>query len=222
MIQICNICFSDVLDCIDLPPLEDPLKKSPDSPLFESILKFEDAEDCTSNEKMTNALNKTESEITCSSEEEKITTRKTRKPKPKLGVKITKEKENASLVESELNPPKRSWNIVAASKPPKERIIDLDLPEIECVETFTLKLPKKENLIDIDVEENTKNEEVAEDFNLLKIDKSSDENGSPTDTTESDDSSKIPAIVEDENTAPAQNLQSSSKNSRRKSKKKRK
>ncbi|XP_008191608.1 breast carcinoma-amplified sequence 3 homolog isoform X1 [Tribolium castaneum] len=207
----------DVLDCVcvDLPQFEDvPMKKSPDSSLFESILKFEDAEDCS--EKMTNALNKTtDPEITCSSEEEKLSTRKARKPKTKLGVKITKEKENASLVEIDVPPIKRSWNIVAASKPPKEKIIDLDLPEIESVESFAVnKLAKKENLIDIDVE--VKNDE------LLKIDnKSSDEIGSSPDTTESDDSSKVPPIVEDENLAPAQNSQTS-KSSRKKSKKKRK
>ncbi|XP_044255626.1 breast carcinoma-amplified sequence 3 homolog isoform X2 [Tribolium madens] len=201
----------DVFDCVSVDLLEDAPKKVPDSSLFESILKFEDAEDCS--EKM--PMNKTESEITCSSEEEKLSsTRKARKPKTKLGVKITKEKENANLVESDV--PKRSWNIVAASKPAKEKIIDLDLPPE--IESFTVKLPqKKENLIDIDVE--VKSPEIQEE-DLLKIDKSSDENnGSPTDTTESDDSSKVPAIVEDENTVPAQNLQTS-KSSRKKSKKK--
>jgi hypothetical protein len=225
-VQDCSLEKSalDVLDSFvgDLPPvefkIEEPIKE--ECPLFESILKFEDAEDCS--EKVTNALNKsdskTESEITCSSEEEKLMTRKTRKPKAKLGVKITKEKENASLIESEtlLNPPKKSWNVVAATKP---KIMDME----DSVETVTVKLPK--NLIDVDVESvNTKNES-REDFNLLKMDKSSDENGSsPADTTESDDSSKIPPIVdvEDDNVAPTQIMQSSSKASRRKSKKKRK
>lgn len=123
-------------------------------------------------------------------------------------------------------PTKKSWSSVAASKPAtnqsfvdsvdKESDLNLDLPKIEFVEEFTLHLPKKSqapcvvtDLIDINTpqEEKAEREDSNEDIeevicgsiDLLKIDKSSDDekgdtSSSPAEITESDDSGKNATI----------------------------
>lgn len=252
----------DMLDSfsIELPPLdysieERTLRKSPDFSLFDSMVKFEDAEDCGNDiiKKPTSPTKidvkpTVESEVTCSSEEEKLVmSRKTRKPKTKLGVKISKEKENIltnPIETSETNlVPKRTWNIVVGSKPKmekSEKLLDFDgSDEIEYEENYTIKLPKKDliiennDLIDIGSTGKFVEEKITEQEDLVKIDKSSDEEkgdttgSSPNETTESDDSSKIPPLaniidVDDDNLTPSPSLQSSSKSSRKKPKKKRK
>lgn len=204
-------------------PYDFPLLQSKDSsragsPLLdENVLKFEDAQDCAG-DKLTS--DKSE-EILGSSEEEKQLIRKNRKPRIKLGVKISKE--NVVDPEVVLVPPKRSWNIVAGSKP-KEMFMGLELPDIESVEKFSIKLPpQKENLVDFG--ENLVLNEVKDDFNLIKMEKSVDENGSsPADATESDDSSKVLPIInlDTENVASEQNVQTAAKASKKKTKKKKK
>lgn len=150
-------------------------------------------------------------------------------------------------------PTKKSWSSVAASKPVAEQLfidsaakesdLNLDLPKIEFVEEFTLHLPKKSHapsvvtdLIDINTPQEEKadregsNEDIEEvicgSTDLLKIDKSSDDekgdtSSSPPEITESDDSGKnatIEAVFEE--LLDSSTVVPTSKSSRRKKRKK--
>lgn len=95
--------------------------------------------------------------------EEKVVTKRNRKPKSKLGVKIintnnentnTYIEKNTDSVSAEITlpaPQKKSWSNIAASKPKQKCLIDcteddktFDLPKIDFVdEEFTIQLPKK-------------------------------------------------------------------------------
>lgn len=228
------------LDVFDLPKSDLELEKidvevykSPK--LSESCIKINDLEETPSK----NILNERQHVDNFSSSEEnvieeKVITKKPRKPKPKLGVRIAnvnKENgENPDLKNVTVSlPAKKSWSSIAASKTKEEDQADVT----------------KNNLIEIDEEECKKDllqpEEnydfelkvVCEDLNVLKVDKSSDDekvSSSQTETTESDDSSKVPEVAmetEDDVWQPmTENSNNSSnqttKSSRRKSKKKRK
>ncbi|KAJ8931403.1 hypothetical protein NQ314_015675, partial [Rhamnusium bicolor] len=151
--------------------------------------------------------------------EEKPVAKRSRKPKAKLGVKIgtfNKEKSNTEKIIEDCSaeitlpaPPKKSWSTIAASKPviekliidntEKEKDIQLDLPEIDYVEEFTVQLPKKcspyvvtSDLIDINTpqEEKEMKEDIKKDLETVKADSSS----SPAEVGESDDSGKAPNI----------------------------
>lgn len=210
--------MEDQIDTFDFPLLQCVDSSRPGSPhQDETVLKFEDARDCA----LEKFIPSNKPEEVCSSEEEKQLIRKSRKPKTKLGIKISKE--NLAEPEIVVIPPKKSWNLVAGSKP-KEKLIDLELPEIESVENLTIKLPPpKENLVNLD--ENLILNEIKDELNLIKIEQSLDDIGSsPADATESDDSSKVLPIInlDDENIPSEQNVQTTAKGSRRKTKKKKK
>lgn len=152
--------------------------------------------------------------------EEKTTARKSKKPTSKLGVKIANTRiknetfDDCSDGITFSTLPKRSWSSVAASKRSENLIVISDEHEkaetsIDFDEEFTFTLPRKvcqttNDLIDI----NTPQEEISVkgklikdldssgDSNLLKIDKSSDDekaesSSSQTEITESDDSGKV-------------------------------
>lgn len=159
-------------------------------------------------------------EIVFSSEEEKNASKKPRKPKTKLGVRLSKNKDvtekdnDNSSVEFTIPTPRKGRNNVISTKEEEKSTI-FDLSEIEKVDSFTLDMPKKsystvakQNLFEIDPHEDVcdlnillpeqvyksnETSKVLEDFGLLKIDKSSDDEkqencSSQTETTESDDS----------------------------------
>lgn len=121
--------------------------------------------------------------------------KRVRKPKPKIGVKVTKN-EIVEPIKSDDEPIectftlKKTWSSIAASKP-KDDLISVD----EITEK-TEKLDKSEtNLID---HQQIDNSDIS-DMNLLKIYNKSDdekqENGSHSETTESDDSSKVVQLI---------------------------
>lgn len=240
-----------VSDIRQLPPLTDSITK------LDKI--FDPDDDCSKLSKLKNDIQQvTERETISSSEEnvveEKPITKKPRKPKSKLGVRISnvnkENEENLSRKKTEVSceitlptPPKRSWSSIAASKPKEP-----EKTEVE-TETFTIDIPsQKHDLIELDDEldklkcemlepakvfETDEVKVATEDFNLLKVDKSSDDekiSSSQTETTESDDSSKVPAEqvamdTEDDNCQLVINSSANSqgvKPAKRKPKKKRK
>ncbi|KAK5643923.1 hypothetical protein RI129_007768 [Pyrocoelia pectoralis] len=116
-------------------------------------------------------------EVTLSSEEEKNATKKIRKPKAKLGVRLSKskevEKEIETSVEITLPPPKKTWSSIVSSKPPTESELKLPPPILDlpnCGETDQAEqedMPKKsystaakQHLFEIDPNEDTCNSEV--------------------------------------------------------------
>lgn len=213
----------------DIPPLDNE-----DFFSLESIPK-EKCEDVCVYPSSANKENKNDQvkndfdDCTNESGEDKNFAKRNRKPKTKLGIKI------ASINNENSNTSKKmegwSWSSIAASKPAqekslidsveKEKTVSLDLPEIEFVEEFTVRLPRKSepvcmvsDLIDINtpqddktIKENTSNDTlkiISEEVSLIKIDKSSDDekgetSSSPAEATESDDSGKIQesAVFED-------------------------
>lgn len=102
--------------------------------------------------------------------EDKIVTKKARKPKAKLGVRIP-------TVKIEEEPPKKSWSTIVSTKQSKE-LIDLDFQLAQC-------------------EQLAKDLFVDDVFNETKCSDDEKINGSQTETTESDDSAKIPKQIED-------------------------
>lgn len=142
-------------------------------------------------------------------------------------------------------PPRRSWSSIAASKTNEKTPSDISAKEndveiapIELVEEFTVTLPRKpclttSDLIDIDTprDEKPMKSETAKDVfegsgdgNLLKIDKSSDDekgdtSGSQAEVTESDDSGKVRALSVFEDLTTSKTI-TMSKSSRKKKKRK--
>ncbi|XP_074025955.1 breast carcinoma-amplified sequence 3 homolog isoform X2 [Leptinotarsa decemlineata] len=253
---------SDKAD-FDVPPFE-----SEDFFSLETLPKsdaFEDARDC---EEASSAPNKGKrktrlkvdksyalddsSETNTSEEnvlEEKSFTRRTRKPKAKLGVKIANiNNENLNTEKtleqraSEITV-KKSWSSIASSKSAKEKsLIDHtenekdsnpSLPTIEFTEEFTVRLPRKSkepynapDLIDISLppEKKTAAEVpvVSITADLLKLDKSSDDDKGESSSSpgESDDSGKVPDLIFEDLTDSKIALVASTKSSRRRRKKK--
>ncbi|KRT84077.1 hypothetical protein AMK59_743 [Oryctes borbonicus] len=184
--------------------------------------------------------------------EDKTIQKKPRKPKTKLGVRITNinkecdEQKDDISVDFHISLPKKSWSSIAASKPtakdspqssPKtsdteqaaasnisqtplinEGSFDSDNAQFERSAASGILEPKKL------LYENS----ITDDVQLLKVDKSSDEEkveSSQTETTESDDSSRIPieqvAMDTEEDTCQLETVKSpTSKISKRKPKKK--
>lgn len=245
-------------DIYKLPPLSDSLTRlEPFGALEEEKVECKKLTKKLKNEKQ-QAIEK---ESVSSSEEnvveEKILTKKPRKPKSKLGVKISNvnkeneenlvKKKTETSCEITLPAPRKSWSSIAASKPKEPEI------NLSDVENFTIELPRKTpktNLIEADEEpsedilkDNILEPEklyqsevkvVTEELGLLKVDKFSDDekiSSSQTETTESDDSSKIPAEqvamdTEEDNynlvTNPSSLSTQGTKSAKKKSKKKRK
>ncbi|KAG5893569.1 hypothetical protein JTB14_028336 [Gonioctena quinquepunctata] len=188
--------------------------------------------------------------------EERSISKRARKPKTKLGVKIVnigdenvnteKTLEHCSAEITLPAPPKKSWSNIAASKPIKEKSsidctenekdTNLDLSRIEFLEEYTVHLPRKSpysvsDLIDINIpHEEDSNKELLvapEDVNLVKLDKSSDDekgesSNSPVEASESDDSGKVPELssVFEDLTDSKTTLVTVTKPSRRRKKKK--
>lgn len=246
-------------DIYKLPPLSDSLTRLEP---FGDVLEEEKIECKKLTKKLKNEKQQAmEKESVSSSEEnvveEKIVTKKPRKPKSKLGVKISNvnkeneenlvKKKSETSCEITLPAPRKSWSTIAASKPKEPEI---NLAEVE---SFTIELPKKtpkSNLIETDeqpsediLKDNILEPEklyqsqvkvITEELDLLKVDKFSDDekvSSSQTETTESDDSSKIPAEqvamdTEEDNYNLVTNTSSLStqgnKSAKKKSKKKRK
>lgn len=243
-----------------LPPLEND-----DFFSLENVGKgeqFEDAEDChyeNFNKENKEKNVEQEQSIFFADEggfEEKSLTKKVRKPKTKLGVKIgSVNKEN---VENSLNavemPARKSWSSIAASRPTEKSLIDPtekekedSLEQLE-VESFPIDVGKESfgsctimnDLIDINTPQEERIDAVVnvaseegdfggEEMSLLKIsdDEKVDTGSSPTETTESDDSSKLPkdlAISNGDEDNPSIIIinQPTSKSAKRKLKKKRK
>lgn len=268
--KIVDIGSSDEMDShfkesegiiLDIPP---PLENE-DFFSLEHISKadtFEDAVDCEDNTKVISKKDKRNNNKKGRTHEdedvfteEKFPTKKTRKPKSKLGVKIininndnVKSETNIAECSAEITlttPLKRSWNSVAASKPIEKTVFvkeekknTEDLPPIEFIEEFTITLPKKSciatsNLIDIDtpLQEKSLTGNIAKnlldasgDSNLLKIDKSSDDekgesSSSQAEVTESDDSGRVPDLSVFENMTESK-VVTQTKSSKRKKKKK--
>lgn len=125
--------------------------------------------------------------------EEKQYAKRVRKPKPKLGVRLTKGNNDAfDVVKSDDEPVEnnlrtnKTWSSVAAIKPPKEAKEDL------------IFYDEIEKPVDSSDPEPSLEPENISDVNLLKIYKSDDEkqeNGSHSETTESDDSSKVAQLI---------------------------
>ncbi|CAG9819698.1 unnamed protein product [Phaedon cochleariae] len=232
--------------CFELPPLDNE-----DFFSLENLQKadnFEDARDCEETlilvtKPKPKSYNLEDSSENNTSEEnvfeDKTFAKRPRKPKAKLGVKIVnmdKEKEKTfEDCSAEIPPPRKSWSSIAASKPKEKSLMgELDLPKIEFMEEFTIQLPKKPFILSerIDITERTVEEDsnkgslsVSEDLGLLKVDKSSDdekgESSSPVDTTESDDSGRVPEISSVfEDLTASKTTVPLSKNSRRRKKKK--
>lgn len=134
--------------------------------------------------------------------EERSFSKKPRKPKAKLGVKIaTVNKENIEKTLDDCTtditlapPPKRSWSSIASSKPAESDKVLIDTTEkeknLDFVEHFSVTLPQKsysssvtnDDLINIDTPQEEQveasesmNNSANSDDNLLKIDKSSDD-----------------------------------------------
>lgn len=143
-------------------------------------------------------------------------------------------------------PPKRSWSSVAASKSNEKSLIDSienkkppELPPIEFIEEFIVTLPRKQgcqpisDLIDISTpkeEKLVKGEtvkdflDVSRDVNLIKIDKSSDDekgesSSSQAEVTESDDSGQVPDVFVSDNMTESKTV-AVTKSSRKKKKRK--
>lgn len=260
-----DFCFTKRMD--DLKKLESDIYKLP--PLSDSLTRLEPFGDTLEEEKieckkltkkLKNEKQTMEKESVSSSEEnvveEKILTKKPRKPKSKLGVKISnvnkENEENLTKKRSEtsceitLPAPRKSWSTIAASKPKEPEI------SLSDIENVTIELPKKTsktNLIEaydeqpseeilkdniLEPEKLYQPKVVTEEINLLKVDKFSDDekiSSSQTETTESDDSSKIPAeqvamVTEEDNydmvTNPSSLSTQGTKSAKKKSKKKRK
>lgn len=215
----------------DLEPEPDDLNKLPRS--LDTCIKIDDLEDIPPK----NILNERQHVDNFSSSEEnvieeKVISKKPRKPKPKLGVRIPNvNKENgANPITTVTLPAKKSWSSIAATKTKEDDEADVtknNLIEID-------ELESKDDLLKSDKNYDLELKVVCEDINVLKVYKSSDDekvSSSQTETTESsDDSSKVPEIgMEIEyNTWPPipENSNNSSsqttKSSRRKSKKKKK
>ncbi|KAL3267343.1 hypothetical protein HHI36_011474, partial [Cryptolaemus montrouzieri] len=248
----CGLIFEEsrdnFKDDIDFPYLE--VKNDTDKECeFKSDM-FEDASDCYDdlyinsekhhNDKKEN-FNRNEEHIT----EEKVTPLKPRRPKAKLGVRIPN-KNFPTKNEEDLEPllPRRSWSSVAALKP-KEKILDvsdkencelLDLSDdkgskksfssgIKNVKLIHIETPPDEDAA-IEIVEPVLPEFRKNSWYSNVLDKSSDEekliDGSPGETTESDDSGKLPENRVTEDLISHTVIQTVSKAAKKKSKKKRK
>ncbi|XP_031358137.1 breast carcinoma-amplified sequence 3 homolog [Photinus pyralis] len=182
-------------------------------------------------------------EVTLSSEEEKSSTKKVRKPKAKLGVRLSKSKELEKEVEAFADitvPAKKSWSSIVSSKPAELELPPpiLDLPTSEKIEEVAQEdLPKKsystaakQLLFEIDPNEDMCNsdvlqpERVYKDTEDPKQESKSDENSSQNEATESDDSiSKVVAMdTEEDSCQPVimKDTSASDKSIKKKSKKK--
>lgn len=222
---------------------------------------FEDAVDCEDNCKAMSKRDKKDSAKKSNTHdediviEEKFVSKKSRKPKSKLGVKIVTVNTDYSKLEktnvdysAEITLPtplKRSWNTVAASKPNDKTVLlkeekknTEELPPIDIIEEFTVTLPRKtcittSDLIDIEtpIQEKSLSDQLTKDLldvsgdsNLLKIEKSSDDekgesSSSQAEVTESDDSGRVPDISVFENLTESKTV-IQTKSSKRKKKKK--
>ncbi|KAF5287899.1 hypothetical protein FQA39_LY04073 [Lamprigera yunnana] len=203
----------------------------------------------TAKETHSNKVTKLElEEVAISSEEEKYSGKKVRKPKTKLGVRLSKGKDfekDANSIDIVLPPPKKTWSSIVSSKPDEIKLptdfLDTDKkPECEKSE-----LPKKSYstaakhlLLEIDPNEDSNTtdalvpekiyHDVVEMQQDLKIDtKSDDENkengGSQNENTESDDSTKVIAMDTEEDHCHSEVIkggQGTDKNVKKKSKKK--
>lgn len=195
---------------------------------------FEDALECEANSIAVSRKNKQvnsikervydEEDVT----EEKIVSKKTRKPKTKLGVKIVNINTENIKTEKSLDDwsaavtlstlPKRSWSSIAAAKSNEKSLVDSfekekhrDPSPIEFCDDFTVSLQRKtcftSDLIDINTpqEEKPDKKEVEKDVvdissesNFLKIDKSSDD--------EKGDSSSQAEITESDDSGKIPNV----------------
>lgn len=176
--------------------------------------------------------------------EEKITPSKPRKPKTKLGVRIPNKHFPIKNEEVDLLMPKRSWSAVAAAKP-KEKVVDisekencdlLDLSEekgmkksfnsnIKNVKLIHIEKPADEDAA-IEIIEPALPEFKKNNWYTNALDKSSDEEklvDLSGETTESDDSGKLPVSTTIANEFISQDIVPIvTKASKKKSKKKRK
>lgn len=138
-------------------------------------LNFEDAQE------LCEGLEKKPLKTSSSSEdvliEEKTVTKKPRKPKAKLGVRIPTVKIEEKPKDDDIEPPKKSWSTIVSTKP--KELIDLDFELTQC-------------------EQLTKNLFVDDVFNDTKCSDDEKVNSSQTETTESDDSAKIAAQNDDQ------------------------
>lgn len=170
--------------------------------------------------------------------EEKNMQKKPRKPKTKLGVRIINinkdndEQKDDISVDFHIALPKKSWSSIAASKPTSK--IDLEqnassnISEPSAFKQSILETqsPPSEILSNILEPQKVQYEQIS----TIKIEKSSDEEkveSSQTETTESDDSSKVPvepvAMDTEEDTCQLETVKMvASKINKKKSKKKRK
>lgn len=168
--------------------------------------------------------------------EEKNVSKKPRKPKPKLGVRIpsvvtTDQKTNEETAEVVVAPTKKSWNSVVATtktnyeEPQISQLINTSPVEIDLIEIFD-----DSDSVELKKECESGPKYLLEDLDTSKTEKSSDDekvSGSQTETTESDDSIKRAAILADGIDDNAQfavvvNSNNQIKSTKRKSKKKKK
>lgn len=139
--------------------------------------------------------------------EEKQMSKKPRKPKTKLGVRLslTKETEKPDIRKTEEAEPikeiKKSWSSIASSTPKQSKSKD-DTKQQTPEPNFDLDSHEEVKLVLPDGYEDDgwgKSENHAQEIDILKLDRSDDEkqenNSSQTETTESDDSSKAPALL---------------------------
>lgn len=184
--------------------------------------------------------------------EDKTLPKKARKPKTKLGVRITNinkendEQKDDVSVDFHVSLPKKSWSSVAASKPTVKDSLEFPgkTSDVECI-TISNTLQSSALKQNIESESTLSNKstssnilepvklhyepKLADNPDLLKLDKSSDEEkieSSQTETTESDDSSKVlaetVAMDTEEDACQIETVKSTTcKTNKRKSKKKR-
>lgn len=136
--------------------------------------------------------------------EEKQMSKKPRKPKTKLGVRLSlaKETEKTDIqIPEEAEPPvieiKKSWSSIASCTPKSKLNVDTKQQSPEPV--FNLHSQEDVELVLPENDGWDKSENLAQEIDISKLDKSDDEkqenNSSQTETTESDDSSKAPALL---------------------------
>ncbi|KAK9875810.1 hypothetical protein WA026_009595 [Henosepilachna vigintioctopunctata] len=236
----------DLKEDFDFPYLDD--KTDVDKELEFKTDMFEDASDCCDNllyKNEENALGDVKrNPKTDVISEEKVVTAKTRKPKTKLGVRIPNKHFPTKNEDIDAWAPKNSWNSVTNMKP-REKALDLSEKEnCELLDVSDEKSTKKSYTSAVKSVKLIHIETPADDEAAIEIvepplpeyrnntwypniiEKSSDDEknieGSPGETTESDDSGKLlENQVTEDLTSPCV-IQTVSKTNKKKSKKKRK